>query len=258
MRNSVRPKKHLGQHFLTDENMAKKIAASIKPSDDFLLEIGPGTGSLTKYLLPAWGERLGVIEIDKESIEYLKATYPELAGRVIDGDVLTYDVNAHFKGKPFNIIGNFPYNISTQILFKALEYRSQVKEVVGMFQKEVAKRICSPPGNKDYGILSVLIQAYFNATYLFDVPPTVFVPPPAVNSGVIRLTRKSNLKLDCNEELFVKVVKLGFNQRRKMLSNALSSLITNNDFKSKYLKLRAEQLSWQDFVELTHSLEEVA
>lgn len=255
MRSSVRPKKHLGQHFLADENMAKKIAATIKPSDDFLLEIGPGTGSLTKHLIEGWGEKLWVIDVDTESIEYLKATYPDLSKRIIEGDILEYDLNTCFNGKPFSIIGNFPYNISTQILFKVLEYRSQVNEVVGMFQKEVAKRICSPHGNKDYGILSVLVQAYFNATYLFDVPPTVFVPPPAVNSGVIRLTRKPDFKLGCNEELFTKVVKLGFNQRRKMLSNAVSSLIANSNLQSKYLKMRAEQLSWQDFVELTKSLE---
>jgi len=254
MKSQVRPKKHLGQHFLADENMAKKIAACLQPSDDFLLEIGPGTGSLTKYLLPAWGEKFGVIEVDTESVEYLKKTFPELSGRVIEGDILTYDLNIHFKGKPFNVIGNFPYNISSQILFRVLDYKNQVKEVVGMFQKEVAKRICSPPGNKDYGILSVLIQAYFEAKYLFDVPPSVFIPPPAVNSGVIKLERKGNSKLDCDEEFFVKVVKTAFNQRRKKLSNALSSIIESRPIKSEFFDLRAEQLSWQNFVELTQLL----
>jgi 16S rRNA (adenine1518-N6/adenine1519-N6)-dimethyltransferase len=254
MKSSVRPKKHLGQHFLADGNMAKKIAESIKLTDNYLLEIGPGTGNLTKHLLDVWKEKLWVIEVDKESVEYLYEHFPQLAGRIIEADILKYDVNESFKGKPFTVIGNFPYNISSQILFRALDYKSQVTEVVGMFQKEVAKRICSPPGNKDYGILSVLIQAYYDTAYLFDVPPTVFIPPPDVNSGVIRLTRKANAGLGCNEEFFVKVVKTGFNQRRKKLSNALSSIIEKRPIKSKFFDLRAEQLSWQDFVELTNSL----
>jgi len=178
MRSQVRPKKHLGQHFLADDNMAKKIARCIDKSDSYLLEIGPGTGNLTKHLIDTWQDKLWLIEIDKESIEYLHKNLPALSPRIIEGDVLKLDLNTYFGGKPFSIIGNFPYNISSQILFKAIEYRSQVIEVVGMFQKEVAKRICSPPGNKDYGILSVITQAYFQTSYLFDVPPTVFIPPP--------------------------------------------------------------------------------
>lgn len=255
MKSQVRPKKHLGQHFLADENIAKKIAESVTRTDGYLLEIGPGTGSLTKYLLSAWGERLGVIEVDAESVKFLKEAFPELAGRIIEGDVLNYDLNIHFKGKPFSVIGNFPYNISSQILFRVLDYKEQVTEVVGMFQKEVAKRICSPPGNKDYGILSVLIQAHFETKYLFDVPPSVFIPPPEVNSGVIKLIRKADTALGCDEDFFKKVVKTAFNQRRKKLSNALSSIIEKRSIKSRFFDLRAEQLSWQDFVELTQSLE---
>ncbi len=211
MKSSVKPKKHLGQHFLADENIAKKIAESISHTGGYLLEIGPGTGNLTKHLLPVWKENLWVIEIDKESVEYLKKDFPQLDSRIIEADILKYDLEEHFKGKQFSIIGNFPYNISSQILFRALDYKNLVTEVVGMFQKEVAKRICSPPGNKDYGILSVLIQAYFDTQYLFDVPPAVFIPPPDVNSGVIKLTRKPDASLGCNEEFFVKVVKTAFN-----------------------------------------------
>lgn len=244
----------MGQHFLADENMAKKIAGCIKVNGEYLLEVGPGTGNLTRHLIDTWKEKLYVIEVDKESVGYLKQHFPQLLGRIIEADILRYDLNEKFGNKPFSIIGNFPYNISSQILFKALEYRNQVNEVVGMFQKEVAKRICSPPGNKDYGILSVLIQAYFDTTYLFDVPPQLFIPPPKVNSGVIKLVRKTNAALNCNEELFTRVVKTGFNQRRKKLSNALSSIIEKRPIKSKYFDLRAEQLAWQDFVELTNTL----
>jgi|SRR6185312_11814926 len=254
MNSSIRPKKHLGQHFLADENMAKKIAECIKVNGEYLLEVGPGTGNLTRHLIDTWKEKLYVIEVDEESVGYLKQHFPQLLGRIIEADILRYDLNEKFGNKPFSIIGNFPYNISSQILFKALEYRNQVAEVVGMFQKEVAKRICSPPGNKDYGILSVLIQAYFDTTYLFDVPPQLFIPPPKVNSGVIKLVRKTNTALNCNEELFTRVVKTGFNQRRKKLSNALSSIIEKRPIKSKYFDLRAEQLAWQDFVELTNTL----
>ena len=255
MKSAVRPKKHLGQHFLADDNIAKKIAESIEQSNNDLIEIGPGTGSLTRHLISSNKDNLWVIEIDKESIEYLHTAFPALSGKIIEGDILKLDLNTFLKGKPFGIIGNFPYNISSQILFKAIEYRSQVIEVVGMFQKEVAKRICSPPGNKDYGILSVIVQAYFETSYLFDVPPSVFIPPPAVNSGVIKLVRKANANLGCNEDFFVKVVKTGFNQRRKKLSNALSSIIANRSIESKYFNLRAEQLSWQDFAELATVLE---
>lgn len=255
MNHGVRPKKHLGQHFLADKKIAEKIAGSLSAHVPYVLEIGPGTGSLTEYLLPVWRDHLWVIDVDKQSIDYLHKAFPQLKDKIIEGDILRVDLNQLFKNEPFSIIGSFPYNISSQILFKALEYRAQVKEVVGMFQKEVARRICSPPGNKEYGILSVLVQAYYETAYLFDVPPSVFIPPPAVNSGVIRLIRKTNSKLECDEALFVKVVKTAFNQRRKKLSNALSSITAGKKISSKYMDLRAEQLSWKDFAELTRMVE---
>lgn len=255
MKSTVRPKKQLGQHFLADNNMAKKVAGSLSTTQGYLLEIGPGTGSLTRHLVETWGERLWVIEVDRESVEYMQQHFPQLKGRIIEADILSYNLDKCFKGSHFNVIGNFPYNISSQILFRMLDYRGLVTEVVGMFQKEVAKRICSPPGNRDYGILSVLIQAYFETEYLFDVPASVFIPPPKVISGVIRLRRKPIAELGCNEEFFVKVVKTAFNQRRKKLSNALSSVIEKGALNSRFWDLRAEQLSWQDFAELTASLE---
>lgn len=254
MSQPVRPKKHLGQHFLADKNMAKKIAMSLITPTGNVLEIGPGMGSLTGYLLEEYGERLWVVEIDKESVAYLHNHFPVLIPHIIEADFLRLDLHTYFKDS-LSIIGNFPYNISSQILFKALEYRVQVTQVVGMFQREVAKRICSPPGNKDYGILSVLVQAYYDTYYLFDVPPDVFIPPPDVNSGVIKLVRKSVGKLECNEDLFTAVVKAGFNQRRKKLSNALSAIIGDKNVDKKFLDKRAEQLSWQDFMELTKSIE---
>ena len=255
MNSAIRPKKHLGQHFLADKNMARKIAGCVQGHSGNLLEIGAGTGSLTRYLQDEWNGRLWVIEVDKEAVEYLHQNFPGLSGRIIENDILTHNLNLCFHGGEFRIIGNFPYNISSQILFKVLEYRSQVTEVVGMFQKEVAKRICSPPGNKDYGILSVLLQAYYEMEYLFDVPPSVFVPSPRVHSGVVRLTRKPGVKMECDENLFAAIVKKGFNQRRKKLSNALKGIIAGRTLKSRYLDLRAEQLSWNDFAELTRCLE---
>lgn len=255
MNGGVRPKKRLGQHFLKDETIAAKIAASLTFNNLPVIEIGPGTGALTKYLISSIGNNLWVVEIDEESIHYLNTNYPALKGKIIHADFLRLDLEKQFKGETFSIIGNFPYNISTQILFKALDYRKQVKEVVGMFQKEVAKRICSPPGNKDYGILSALIQAYFDTKYLFDVPPSAFFPPPEVNSGVIKLVKKESFELGCNEELFPRVVKMAFNQRRKKLSNALSALVGDKKIDTEMLGLRAEQLSWQDFVKLTLLIE---
>jgi len=251
MTDRVHAKKRLGQHFLNSEEIAAKIADSISAKEGLLMEIGPGMGALTKHLEKKWGEKLWVVEIDDESIPYIESHFPALKERIIHADFLALDITSVFKGEKFSIIGNFPYNISTQILFKAIDYRSQIVEVVGMFQKEVAKRICSPEGNRDYGILSVLIQAYFNAIYLFDVPPTVFIPPPAVNSGVIKLIKKENFSLGCNDDLFKKVIKMAFNQRRKKLSNALSAMLADKPIKSELLDKRAEQLSWKDFVNLT-------
>jgi 16S rRNA (adenine1518-N6/adenine1519-N6)-dimethyltransferase len=250
----VRAKKRLGQHFLKDETIAAEIANRLEHSTEKAIEIGPGMGSLTKYLLKVWGSNLWVSEIDKESVEYLNVHFPELKPNIIEGDFLQRDLTAIFGQDKISLIGNFPYNISTQILFKALDNRDMIVQVVGMFQKEVAKRICSPPGNRDYGILSVLVQAYYQTEYLFDVPPQSFDPVPAVNSGVLRLQRKRQASIGCDDVLFKKVVKTAFNQRRKKLSNALSSMIDGKKIDEKTGHLRAEQLSWEDFVKLTNTI----
>lgn len=253
----VSPKKHLGQHFLKDENIAKKIVSSLLNKNGYktVLEIGPGTGVLTKYLLADKTFEIFAAELDRESVAYLKKTFSELEGKIIEGDFLSMDIASLFK-QPLAIIGNFPYNISSQILFKVLENKNQIPEVVGMFQKEVAERITSPPGNKTYGILSVLIQAFYKIEYLFTVNPGVFFPPPKVKSAVIRLSRNNVKQLDCNEELFFKVVKAGFNQRRKTLRNALKSNPTLElpDLRSEIFNKRAEQLSVNDFIELTKAI----
>jgi|ERR1051326_2674323 16S rRNA (adenine1518-N6/adenine1519-N6)-dimethyltransferase len=259
MSSFVSPKKHLGQHFLRDENIARKIVSSLsKKNYKTAVEVGAGTGVLTKYLLQEKDLELFVVEIDKESIAYLKKNFPELKDKIIEKDFLEFNSGWLFgeqlttnNNQPFAIIGNFPYNISSQILFKVLEYRNQIPEVVGMFQKEVAQRVASVPGNKTYGILSVLVQAFYKVEYLFTVHENVFFPPPKVKSAVIRLTRNATEKLNCGEELFFDVVKTAFNQRRKTLRNALSKFETkkiNSDFLSK----RAEQLSVNDFVALTN------
>ena len=201
----VKAKKHLGQHFLTDENIAKKIADTLQLEGyDLVLEIGPGMGVLTKYLLEKDIETY-VIEIDNESVEYLNAHYPKLHGKIISKDFLKYNLNEVFNGKPFALIGNYPYNISSQIVFKCLEMRNQIPEFSGMFQKEVAERICEKKGSKTYGILSVLAQAFYDVDYLFTVHENVFNPPPKVKSGVMRMKRKENFKLPCDEKLFFTV-----------------------------------------------------
>lgn len=248
----VRAKKHLGQHFLTDEKTAEKIADSLTYSGyKNVLEIGPGMGVLTKYLLKK-DIGLSVVEIDKESVVYLQENYPALEGRIFEEDFLRYDVRSVFNGEPFAIIGNFPYNISTQIVFKTLENRDIIPEFSGMFQKEVAQRIASPHGNKTYGILSVLAQAFYDITYLFTVPPSVFNPPPKVESGVIRLTRKEDYSLPCNEALFFRVVKTAFQQRRKTLRNSLKIFqLPDNLREDAIFGQRPEQLSTQQFIELT-------
>ncbi|MFH4968411.1 16S rRNA (adenine(1518)-N(6)/adenine(1519)-N(6))-dimethyltransferase RsmA [Gaetbulibacter sp. M240] len=253
---SVKAKKHLGQHFLTDESVAEKIAdcLSLQGYDD-VLEIGPGMGVLTKYLLKK-ETTTHVIEIDAESVEYLKAHYLSLAPRIIEKDFLKFDLNTVFNGKPFAIIGNFPYNISTQIVFKALEMRDQVPEFAGMFQKEVAQRICSKEGSKVYGILSVLTQAFFEAEYLFTVPPEKFNPPPKVDSGVLKLTRKANYQLPCNEALFFRTVKTAFQQRRKTIRNSLKTFNLSDNLKANSIfGKRPEQLSVSEFIQLTQSIE---
>ena len=249
--NYVKAKKHLGQHFLKDLSIAQRIATSLPVEETTpVLEIGPGTGVLTRFLLQNPAIELTAIEIDSESVIYLQEHYPDLS--LIEGDFLNYDIDSLFEGKPFCIIGNFPYNISSQIFFKALEHKDRIPMIAGMLQKEVAERLASPPGNKQYGILSVFLQAYYDIEYLFTVPEHVFDPPPKVKSGVIRLKRNKVQKLDCDEKLFVAVVKAGFNQRRKTLRNALRSLLNNPQASHPLLEKRAEQLDVASFVELTN------
>jgi len=253
---SVKAKKHLGQHFLKDETIAKKIADTLSLNGyDDVLEIGPGMGVLTKYLLQK-NTTTHVIEIDTESVEYLKNHYPSLTDRIYDKDFLKYNLSQIFNSKQFAIIGNFPYNISSQIVFKTIEMRQQIPEFSGMFQKEVAQRICAKEGSKTYGILSVLTQAFYEATYLFTVPPTVFNPPPKVDSGVLLLTRKKELKLTCDETLFFKVVKTAFQQRRKTLRNSLKTFNLSDNLKANTIfGQRPEQLSVSAFIALTTFIE---
>ncbi len=254
----VRAKKHLGQHFLKDESIAKNIADSLTLNGyTDILEIGPGMGVLTKYLLKK-DIATHVIEIDKESVEYLEtaAATQNLDFRIIEADFLKIDIKEFFKEEQFAIIGNFPYNISTQIVFKTLENRRQIPEFSGMFQKEVAERIAEKEGSKKYGILSVLTQAFYDVEYLFTVPPTVFDPPPKVDSGVIRLIRKENYTLPVDEKLFFRVVKTAFNQRRKMLRGSLKSFNLSNKLREETIfAMRPEQLSVSAFFELTAKIE---
>ena len=254
--HQVRAKKYLGQHFLKDENIAKKIGDTLSLKGyNKVLEIGPGMGVLTKYLLQKDVETY-VIEIDTESVEYLKINYLNLVPRIIEQDFLKFDLTTVFKQEPFAIVGNFPYNISSQIVFKTLEMRDQIPEFSGMFQKEVAQRICSAEGSKVYGILSVLTQAFYKAEYLFTVPPSVFNPPPKVESGVLRLTRKENYKLECDEKLFFKVVKTAFQQRRKTLRNSLKTFNLSDNLKANAIfGKRPEQLGVREFIELSQLIE---
>jgi 16S rRNA (adenine1518-N6/adenine1519-N6)-dimethyltransferase len=248
--SKVRAKKHLGQHFLKDMNIARQIVDGLTLHGGYtkVLEIGPGMGVLTQFLLPNQAYETHVIEIDTESVAYLKKHYEELTPRIIEGDFLKYDTSVVFP-EPFAIIGNFPYNISSQIFFRALQIRDQIPEIVCMLQKEVALRIASPPGNKDYGILSVLLQAFYDIDYLVSVPPGAFDPPPKVQSGVIRLRRNGTERLECDEKMFFRVVKTAFNQRRKTLRNALKPIGEMPEH--PLLTKRAEQLSVAEFVVLT-------
>lgn len=258
MSNQVRAKKHLGQHFLKDEKIALDIVKSLKHTDSYnkVLEVGPGMGVLTKYLLKEIDYEIHIIDIDRESIAFLKQTYPALENRIIEGDFLKLDFKGLFNDEPFAVIGNFPYNISTEILFTVLDHKNQVPEVVGMFQKEVAERIAAKPRNKTYGITSVLLQAFYDIDYLFTVDETVFNPPPRVKSAVIRLTRNAVQQLDCDEKLFKQVVKAGFNQRRKTLRNSIKAFKLKPEFLDhKYLTQRAEELSVADFVALTNMIQ---
>ena len=247
----VRPKKHLGQHFLTDPDIAKRIVSSLKqPSNGVVVEIGPGKGILTQFLISRNIKRLIPIEIDRESYEYLKQEFPVLKEELLLEDFLKFDLAKLNEGS-IQIIGNFPYNISSQIFFRVLHYRHMVNEVVCMLQKEVADRLASPPGSKQYGILSVLLQAYYDIDYLFTVKPGSFFPPPKVNSGVIRLTRNNTEQLDCNEALFFRIVKTAFNQRRKTLRNSLKTILLNLHVESETLSKRPEQMSVAEFIKLT-------
>lgn len=255
--SKVRPKKSLGQHFLHDQQIAQRIVASLKVRNEqnAVLEIGPGMGILTKLLIDQPGIDLKLIEIDRDSVAYLNKHYPSLHTKIIEGDFLEIDIDKIFPGK-FSIIGNFPYNISSQILFKALTHRDSVDQLVCMLQKEVAERIAAPHGSKTYGILSVLLQAYFDIEYLFKVPPGVFTPPPKVMSAVIRLKRNAFTKLPCDEALFVQVVKQAFNTRRKTLRNALKNLnLPAEIIALDVLDKRAEQLSVEAFVNLTQLID---
>ncbi|MEI6852728.1 MAG: 16S rRNA (adenine(1518)-N(6)/adenine(1519)-N(6))-dimethyltransferase RsmA [Bacteroidota bacterium] len=252
----VRPKKHFGQHFLKDENIALQISNSLSMHQNYkqVLEIGPGTGILTKYLFSSTAYQTRLIEVDTEAYQYLLEKYPDKKDMIILGDFLRLDLSALFS-EPFAVIGNFPYNISSQILFAVLENRNLVPEVVGMFQKEVAMRIAAGPNSKVYGIISVLLQAFYDIEYLFTVDEHVFNPPPKVKSAVIRLKRNNVQSLGCDEQLFTKVVKQAFNQRRKTLRNALRGLNMNPELlASDILNKRAEQLSVADFFEITNKI----
>ncbi len=258
MTEQVRAKKHLGQHFLKDETIALDIVKSLKHTSlyNIVLEVGPGMGVLTKYLINEKEFETVIIDIDRESIAYLKKEFPVLENKIIEGDFLQLDFNNLFNNKPFAVIGNFPYNISTEILFKVLDHKNQVPEVVGMFQKEVAERIASKPRNKTYGVTSVLLQAFYNIEYLFTVNETVFNPPPKVKSAVIRLTRNDAQQLNCDEKLFKQLVKAGFNQRRKTLRNSIKAFQIKPEFLNhKYLTQRAEELSVTDFVALANMIQ---
>jgi 16S rRNA (adenine1518-N6/adenine1519-N6)-dimethyltransferase len=246
----VKAKKHLGQHFLADANIAKKIADSLLYKGD-VLEIGPGMGILTRFLLQNQDINLAVIEIDDESVAYLKQHFNGL--KIINQDVLKHDLQTVFPAQ-FAVIGNFPYNISAPILFRLLEYRALIPEFTGMLQKEVSERITQRPGSKEYGILSVLLQTFYETKYLFTVNETVFIPPPKVKSGVIRLVRKENFKLDCDEQTYFKVVKTAFNQRRKMLGNSLKSISGSEKIDPAILKKRPEQLAYQEFITITQQI----
>lgn len=246
-------KKSLGQHFLKDEAILQQIAEAIGDMGRFktVIEVGPGMGALTKYLLKANHPQFYVVELDDRWATHLQATYPPLRGKLLHIDFLKADLG--FMQYPAQVVGNFPYNISSQIVFKVLDYKEVVEEMTGMFQKELAERIAAKPGGKDYGVISVLAQAYYHCEYLFDVPPECFNPPPRVMSGVIRLVRKKNEPLACNEALFKTVVKTAFNQRRKTMRNSLKSMVASAELlQDEVFNLRPEQLSVKDFERLTN------
>ena len=251
MNSEVRPKKALGQHFLTDRNIARKIVDQLSPDLEAVIEVGAGTGVLTQYMVEEILDKFHVIEIDKESIAYLESHFPMLGDRLVEGDFLKADLSRYGQ-RNLGIIGNFPYNISSQIFFQVLKYKEQVVEVVGMVQKEMAERMAAKEGSKTYGILSVLMQAWYDIDYLFTVNENVFNPPPKVKSAVIKMRRNAVTDLGCDEKLFVTIVKQSFNQRRKTLRNSLRTLLHPDIINDEVFNKRPEQLSVQEFIGLTN------
>lgn len=248
----VQPKKHLGQHFLTDPAIAERIVELLPSEEDMtVMEIGPGTGVLTRFLVQKPFTRYLLVEVDNESVAFLHNQYPQLGESLIHADFLKMD-DRLFRESPLHIIGNFPYNISSQIFFKILTHRNMVNSVVCMLQKEVADRIAAPPGSRTYGILSVFLQAFYDITYRFSVKPGSFYPPPKVNSAVITLTRNQTVALDCDEKMFFRVVKTTFNQRRKTIRNSLKTILLTLGDENALLSKRPEQLGVGEFVELTN------
>jgi 16S rRNA (adenine1518-N6/adenine1519-N6)-dimethyltransferase len=262
---TVRAKKSLGQHFLKDKNIAKQIVDSLDATTGNILEVGPGTGVLTQFLLKR-PENLKLVEIDRESIAFLKETYsefrnPELVQNrgttLCQANFLEMGLDNLFDGNSFSVIGNFPYNISSQIFFKIIEYKEIIPELVGMVQKEVAERMVALPGKKTYGILSVLLQRWYNIEYLFTVDENVFIPPPKVKSAVIKMTRNDRQDMQCNEELFIKTVKTTFNQRRKTIRNSIKPLLGDKIYDSGFMSMRPEQLTISQFIDFTNELEKI-
>jgi len=255
----VRAKKHLGQHFLKDEKICERISLAFSRHHNCgnVLEVGPGMGALSNCLFQQKDLRVVLLEIDEESVHFLHAKYPEKKDQILCGDFLRLHPDTYFPNVNFSVVGNFPYNISSQILFKCLEFRNRIPEIMGMFQREVAVRVAEKPGSKEYGITSVLLQAFYDIEYCFTVDEHVFSPPPKVKSGVIRCTRNDRASLSCDEKLFFQVVKMAFNQRRKTLRNSLNQLLAAHELPSKFQQERPEQLSVEDFEELTLFIESI-
>lgn len=254
---NLKAKKSYGQHFLNSESVAKRIAQSLQLTDTYpcVLEVGPGKGMLTRFLVDE-GYDLSLVEADPDMVDHLREHFPDLRDDILLANFLKVDLNEAYQGRAFGLIGNFPYNISSQILFHMLEYREQIPEMVGMFQREVAERVVAGPGSKTYGVISVLIQAYYSGEYLFGVDSKKFNPPPKVQSAVIRLTRLPDQTLGCDESLFKHVVKTAFSQRRKMLRNTMKSFLKDDPIlKEPFFQNRPERLSVADFVELTRTIE---
>ena len=250
-KSEVRPKKSLGQHFLTDQNIARKIVDQLSPDVETVIEVGAGTGVLTQFMVDDILDKFYVIEIDRESIEYLQQHYPSLGDHLIQGDFLKADLSQYGQ-RNMAIIGNFPYNISSQIFFQVLKYKEQVVEVVGMVQKEMAERMAAKEGSKTYGILSLLMQAWYDIEYCFTVNESVFNPPPKVKSAVIKMRRNAVTDLGCDEKLFVTIVKQAFNQRRKTMRNSLRPMLRPEIIENEVFNKRPEQLSVQEFIDLTN------